>query len=79
MRRMSDCGGRRRDTPPRHCEHQTEGVANRLPPPEKEKNMNEFDDYAGEWDDVDIAACDDILGPAEDVDSDDFWDCDEEE
>jgi hypothetical protein len=41
--------------------------------------MNDYDEDFGEYDDVDIAACDDILGPAEDVDSDDFWDCDEEE
>lgn len=47
--------------------------------------MNEFDDYAGEYDDVDLEACDEILGPNlfadenGDEDFEDFWDCDEEE
>ena len=40
--------------------------------------MNDYDVDFGEYDDVDIAACDEILGPAEDVDSDDFWEIDEE-
>jgi hypothetical protein len=41
--------------------------------------FDDCDDFAGEYDDVDIAACDEILGPAEFDDCDDWLDCDDEE
>ncbi len=46
--------------------------------------MNELTDYAGEYDDVDIAACERILGKLEVTppeEGDDFWgdECDEGE
>jgi hypothetical protein len=44
--------------------------------------MNDYDetvDYCGEYDDVDLEACDEILGPTEFGDSEDFWDEDVDE
>lgn len=41
--------------------------------------MNEFDDFAGEYDDVDLELCNELFGPVECAEEDDWLDCDEED